>query len=88
MDDNTRKKVAAFLLGVASGALLGAALAILYAPQTGEETRDMIRRTRRQWGERARNEGDEFVQRVNEATDEWAARLQALADDMVKKGPA
>jgi gas vesicle protein len=79
-------RLAFFLLGAALGALVTAVVVILYAPQSGEETRDLIAERSRQLGERARSGGDEFIRRVREATDEWAAKLQAAADDMVAQG--
>jgi gas vesicle protein len=79
-------RVAFFLLGAAVGALIASIAAILYAPQSGEETRTMIAQRSRQLRERARTGGDEFVQRVRKATDEWAAKLQEAADDLVAQG--
>jgi gas vesicle protein len=79
-------RLAFFLLGAALGALVAALLAILYAPQSGEETRELIAERSRQLGGRARSGGDEFIHRVREATDEWAAKLQAAADDLVAQG--
>jgi len=44
MDDNTgAQSFLAFLIGIVLGGLIGAAVALLYAPQSGEETRAAIR---------------------------------------------
>ncbi|UCC88126.1 MAG: YtxH domain-containing protein [Anaerolineales bacterium] len=85
-DSRTTDRLAFFLLGAALGALVAAVLAILYAPQSGDETRELIVERGRQLGGRARSGGDEFIHRVREATDEWAAKLQAAADDLVAQG--
>ncbi len=82
----TIDRLAFFLLGTALGALVAAMAAILFAPQSGEETRELIASRSRELGERARGGGDEFIRRVREATDEWAAKLQAAADDLVAQG--
>jgi gas vesicle protein len=83
---HTTDRLAFFLLGVALGASVATVVAILYAPQSGEETRALITERGRQLGERTRSGGDEFIRRVREATDEWAAKLQAAADDLVAQG--
>ena len=75
-----------FLLGAALGALVATVVTVLYAPQSGEETREMIAERSRALSKRARSGGDEFVRRVRDATDEWAAKLQAAADDLVAQG--
>jgi gas vesicle protein len=79
-------RLAFFLLGTALGALVAAIVTILFAPQSGEETRDLIVSRSRELGERARGGGDEFIRRVRDATDEWAAKLQEAADDLVVQG--
>ncbi|GAB4547061.1 MAG: hypothetical protein Kow0063_41630 [Anaerolineae bacterium] len=82
----TKERIGFFLLGAAVGGLVATLLVILYAPQSGEETRELIAERSRELGRRARSGGDEFIQRVREATDEWAAKLQAAADDLVAQG--
>ena len=82
----TADRLAFLLLGAALGAFIAAVVAILYAPHSGEETRGLIAEHSRQLGKRARSGGDEFIHRVREATDEWAAKLQAAADDLVAQG--
>jgi gas vesicle protein len=74
------------MLGAALGALAAAIVTILFVPQSGEETRELIAERSRQLGEQARSGGDDFVRRVRVATDEWAAQLQAAADDLVAQG--
>jgi gas vesicle protein len=82
----TSERFAFFLFGAALGALTTAVVVLLYAPLSGEETRELLADRSRQLGRRARSGGDEFVRRVREATDEWAAKLQEAADDLVAEG--
>jgi len=44
-----------FAVGLAVGALAGAALAMMLAPQTGEDTRDLLFAKAREAGEKARD---------------------------------
>jgi gas vesicle protein len=62
----------AFLAGVLVGGLVGAAAALLLAPQSGEETRTMIR-----------ERGIELKSRL-----EQAARVKDRAEDVIKRQAA
>ncbi|HTJ25146.1 MAG TPA: YtxH domain-containing protein [Candidatus Limnocylindria bacterium] len=48
-----------FLAGFAIGALAGAALAMVLAPQSGEDTRDLLYAKAREAGERARDSAED-----------------------------
>lgn len=50
-----RGSMPGFVAGLALGALGGATLAMILAPQTGEETRDVLLAKAREAGERARD---------------------------------
>lgn len=67
MADNVGSKVTYFLVGLGVGALVG----ILFAPKSGEETRDYL-------SKRA-DEGREFAQRK-------ARELRERADDLIERG--
>lgn len=47
--------IGGFAFGLAIGALAGAALAMILAPQSGEDTRDLLVAKAREAGERARD---------------------------------
>jgi gas vesicle protein len=67
MSDNGGSKVSYFLVGLGVGALLG----ILFAPKSGEETREYLR-------EKA-EEGRDYAQRK-------ARELRERAEEMVERG--
>lgn len=67
MSENGGSKVSYFLVGMGIGALLG----ILFAPKSGEETRDYL--TKRA------DEGRDYAQRK-------ARELRERADDLVERG--
>jgi gas vesicle protein len=67
MADNVGSKVSFFLVGVGIGALLG----VLFAPKSGEETREFL-------GKRA-DDGREFAQKK-------ARELRDRADELIERG--
>jgi len=67
MADNVGSKVSFFLVGLGIGALLG----VLFAPKSGEETREFL-------GKRA-DDGREFAQKK-------ARELRDRADELIEKG--
>ena len=64
---------AGFMTGLVLGALAGAALAMILAPQTGEDTRDLLVAKAREAGERARDT-------AGDASDLLARGRQIVAD--------
>jgi gas vesicle protein len=67
MADNTGSRISYFLVGLGIGALVG----ILFAPKSGEETREYL-------SKRA-DQGKEYAQRK-------AQELRERADDLVERG--
>jgi gas vesicle protein len=67
MADNVSSKVSFFLVGIGIGALLG----VLFAPKSGEETREYL-------GKRA-DDGREFAQKK-------AKELRDRADELIERG--
>lgn len=57
-EDTQSKDVGMFLAGAAVGALVGAGVALLYAPQSGRRTRGKIRRTAEDLAEQAEEKVD------------------------------
>jgi gas vesicle protein len=87
MSDETRG--ADFLGGILVGALLGAAAALLFAPQSGEQTRALIRDKGIELKEQASAAGAEARKRVEtlevQAKDR-AGQLQAQVKHAVEEG--
>jgi len=67
MADSTGSKISYFLVGLGIGALVG----ILFAPKSGEETREFLTQKA--------EEGKEYAQRK-------ARELRERADDLVERG--
>jgi gas vesicle protein len=74
----------AFVVGLALGALAGAALAMVLAPQSGEETRDLLYAKAREAGERARDgaeDAGDLLARGRQIVAEARARIDgAIAE--------
>ena len=69
MSDNHQSASGTVLVAFALGAVAGAAIALLYAPATGEETRRKLAEKAREGRERAEQlarEGREFMNRQRE----------------------
>ena len=74
-----------FATGLAIGALAGAALAMVLAPQSGEDTRDLLYAKAREAGERARDsagDANDLLERGKKIVDAARARI----DDAVAEG--
>lgn len=81
-DDDAARSSGGFMAGFLMGMLAGAALAMIIAPQTGEETRDLVLEKAREAGNVAKDTGGDLREKVsNIATD-----LQAGASGVYARG--
>jgi gas vesicle protein len=78
MNDNVRVVGAAFLIG----GIVGTVLALLYAPQSGRETRRDISRTAR----RVKNKTVDALEEAIEGVDDFADNLRQVAADLIDQG--
>jgi gas vesicle protein len=90
MADNTSS--GDFLAGFLVGALVGAAVALLFAPQSGEETRTLIREKGIELGDRAdtlsaeaRRRAEELQAQAREKTEALQAQARERAQDVQVK---
>lgn len=73
--------VLSFLLG----ALSGAALAILFAPRSGRETREILGEKLRETADRGRHLGEQAVEKGREAAEDAASYLERQKDSLEKR---
>jgi gas vesicle protein len=78
---NTSGVILAFLLG----GLTGAALAILYAPRSGRETRELLGDKMREGAERSRELREKAVARGKELYDEAADYVEKQREGIEKR---
>lgn len=74
-----------FVAGFILGGLLGTALALLFAPRPGEQTRERLLESADELRERARERADEVVRRVRDATEELSQRGRTTIDEGAAK---
>lgn len=58
------------------GAIIGAGVALLLAPKTGEETRELLREKGADFARKAQERGSEFARRAQESVGEAQVRAQ------------
>ena len=61
---------------IAVGALIGAGVALLLAPKTGEETRELLREKGTDLARRAQERGTEFARRAQESVGDVPGKAQ------------
>ncbi|HSR21219.1 MAG TPA: YtxH domain-containing protein [Anaerolineales bacterium] len=74
-----RDEFGAFLVGFVVGGLSGAVVSLLFAPQSGEETRALIRDKSIELRERAAETAEEALARAEAAAAEARVRADSLA---------
>lgn len=70
-----------FLLGLLVGGLMGAAIAILMTPQSGEETRKLLREKAEQAGTKAKDLACDVKAKATELAEEVKGKAGELAKD-------
>ena len=78
--DSTSDKVKAGALLLVAGGIIGAGLALLFAPQSGKKTRRDIERFSRKAKERAVDVVEEFADSVHDMIDSVSDRAADLLD--------
>jgi gas vesicle protein len=78
MEDDPKKIVGAFLLG----GILGALVALLYAPKSGRETRKDISKAAR----RIKKETVDLVEDTIESVNDFADDMKDKVSDIIKQG--
>jgi gas vesicle protein len=80
--ENREKKIAAALLLMAAGGVIGAGLALLFAPQTGDKTRkDLLR-----YAKKARHRADEAVEELASNVNSMVDTIGEKTEELVEKG--
>ena len=78
MNDETRAVAGAFLLG----GLIGAGIALLYAPKSGRETRKDISKA----AKRVKRDAVELVEDTIQSVDEFVGNVKDRTSDIIDRG--
>jgi gas vesicle protein len=73
------------LLSFLLGALSGAALAILFAPRSGRETREILGEKLRETADRSRRLGEQALEKGREAAEDASGYLERQRDALEKR---
>ena len=83
-----RDEFGAFLVGFIVGGLTGAVVALLFAPQSGEETRAMIKDKSIELRDKAQHTAEEALARAEQVAAEARASADELAKQLRERGQA
>ena len=81
-----RDEFGAFLVGFIVGGLTGAVVALLFAPQSGEETRALIKDKSIELRDKAQQTAEEALARAEATAQEARARADELAKQVRERG--
>jgi gas vesicle protein len=81
-----RDEFGAFLVGFIVGGLTGAVVALLFAPQSGEETRALIKEKSIELRDKAGQSAEEIIARAEAAAAEARTRAEELAREVRTRG--
>jgi gas vesicle protein len=81
-----RDEFGAFLVGFIVGGLTGAVVALLFAPQSGEETRALIKDKSIELRDKAQQSAEEALARAEQVAQEARARADELAKQVKERG--
>jgi len=82
MNNNQSTSFGGTFLAFAIGALAGAGLALLYAPRSGKDTRELISRRTRELKEQANEALEDTAQAIRDKRDVLLSAVQAGRDAM------
>jgi gas vesicle protein len=85
MSQNDGANASGVILAFLLGGLTGAALAILYAPRSGQETRDLLGEKIREGAERGRQLKDRATERGRELLDEASDYMDRQKEGMERR---
>lgn len=86
MSDENTNQVGGIVAAFAVGALVGAGIALLYAPQSGRDTRELLARKTRELKERTGEVLDDAKEMVRGKRDQILAAVEAGKDAMENEG--
>jgi gas vesicle protein len=84
-NDDRNAGTSGVVLSFLLGALSGAALAILFAPRSGRETRDLLSEKMRETADRSRRLGEQALEKGREAAEDASGYLDRQREALEKR---
>lgn len=81
-----KDNLAGFGIGILAGAVIGGAIALLYAPRSGKETREFLRSKTVETADHVRDLATETVGKVKATAAETVGKVKATAAEAGRKG--
>jgi gas vesicle protein len=81
-----RDDFGAFLIGFVVGGLTGAVISLLFAPQSGEETRTVIREKSIELRDKAAEQAELVASKAGKFAEDTRLRGKEIYDDAVERG--
>lgn len=75
-------KAGSFIGGLLTGAVIGGVIALLYAPKSGKETREDLKRKLEEYGKELENIKTKAKEKSKQVREDVAARIQELEKEI------
>ncbi len=80
MRDEEKSGVTSFLTGAFIGGIVGAALAMLFTPMTGEETRDLLKKKSKDFGKKVDKVKENIEPKVNQVKRDVKEKIREMVE--------
>jgi len=75
-------KPGSFLAGLLTGAVVGGVIALLYAPKSGKETREDLKRKLQEYGKEVENIKTKVGQKSKQVREDLAGKIEELSKEI------
>ena len=80
MREDHKSNTTSFLTGAFIGGVVGAALAMLFTPNSGEETREIIKKKSKEIGKKVDKVKDDLAPKVKDLKNDVKKRIREMVD--------
>lgn len=84
--NNNKKKISSFLISLVMGSLIGAGVALLMAPQSGDRTRALIKDKSSELRDKALETAETTRDRAGKTLEDISQTTRKRANDLMKRG--
>jgi len=84
--NNNKKKISSFLISLVMGSLIGAGVALLMAPQSGDKTRALIKDKSNELRDKALETAESTRDRAEKTLGDISQTTRERANELMKRG--